>query len=72
MDTETKKRYGAYDSLRHNNRLNALASFGIAPEKLEKVDQEMKTTCGLAGKRWSINCFDESISETPENEKKPS
>ncbi len=60
MNADTKKCYGAYDSLRKNNRLDALASFWIEPEKLEKVDKNMKTVCGLAGKRWSINCFDEN------------
>ena len=59
-DKSTKKyRYGAYDVMRQKNRMAALESFGIDRERVERIDQEMKATCGIAGKRWSIHgCFD--------------
>lgn len=41
--SEKKKfRYGAYDIMRKKNRITALQSFGIDPEELEKIDQEMR------------------------------
>lgn len=59
-DRSAKKyRYGAYDVMRQKNRMAALESFGIDRARVERIDQEMKAACGIAGKRWSIHgCFD--------------
>lgn len=60
MTNSKKFRYGAYDVMRKNNRMSALESFGIEKDNLTKIDTEMKSACGAAGKKWSIyGCFDE-------------